>query len=173
VAGIELERIVDAEGAERCEVLFREYAKWSIGRLADECGMSMSAEAEQAVHAAFRQEWPALFAGDGRLYLAKVEDQPAGVGALKPIDDELGEIKRMYVRDAYRRHGVARLVLETLVSDARRIGFRTVRLETLSYMRGAIELYRSMGFVDVDRFEAEGAKTGVAQFELFMELAVD
>jgi GNAT superfamily N-acetyltransferase len=170
---LELERIVDAEGAERCEVLFREYAKWSIGRFAEEYGIDLGTETEESVHSEFRQEWPKLFGDVGRLYMAKIEGEPAGVGALKPIDAKLGEIKRMYVRDAHRRHGVARLVLETLVNDARLIGFHAVRLETLAYMRGAIQLYRSMGFVDVDRFEAEGADNGVAQFELFMELVVN
>jgi GNAT superfamily N-acetyltransferase len=169
---IELQRILDADAAEACEVLFREYGKWSIDRLAETHGMTMSAQDVETAHRRFRDEWPKLFGPRGRLYLVRADGEPAGVGALKPIDRQVGEIKRMYVGDAFRGRGIARLILRTIVEDARVIGYRVLRLETLDYMTDAHRLYRSFGFVDAPRFEAEGSDTGLAQYEIFMELAI-
>jgi GNAT superfamily N-acetyltransferase len=170
VSEVELERIQDVAGAERCDVLFREYGAWSVQRLAQDCGLQLTEGELEAAHASFQLEWPKLFAPKGRMYLALVGAAEAGVGALKPIDSEMAEIKRMYVRPDFRGLGVGRVILQRLVDDARELGYKVARLETLVYMTEAHDLYRSKGFVDAERFEAEGSDVGLAQFELFMEL---
>jgi len=169
---VALSRISDTEGAVACDSLFREYGELSTERLARDCGVEFGESELQAVHEAFRQEWPKLFSPRGRLYLASVDGEPAGVGALKPVTAETGELKRMFVRSAYRSAGVGRRILEQLVQDGRDLGYKTLRLETLTYMTAAHVLYRSMGFVDAESFEAEGADNDLARFELFMELSL-
>jgi GNAT superfamily N-acetyltransferase len=166
-------RVNDEEGAATCESLFREYGAWSAGHLAEDFGIVLSADDMEEVHATFRLEQPVLFGPRGRLYLVEVDGEPAGVGALKPIGPDVCEIKRMFVRPSWRGMGIARRILERLISDARELGYRTARLETMTYMREAHDLYRSIGFVDSEPFEAEGAQFGVAQCELFMTLEIE
>lgn len=107
----------------------------------------------------------------GRLYLA-VETAPgakspldpatalvAGCAALRPMpadDPRIGpgcaEIKRMYVRPAFRRRGIARLLCEQLIADARTIGYHTLKLDTGDDFAPAIALYTSLGFRPCPRF---------------------
>ena len=162
----------DEAGIGPCDELFREYGEWSTQRLSHEHGIFMSADDLESAHALFRAEWPNLFGPRGRLYLATVGGEPAGVGALKPVSAETGELKRMFVRPRYRRTGIGRRILERLVDDARELGYRELRLETMTYMQEAHELYRSMGFVEMDSFDAEGATFGLAICELFMVLSL-
>jgi GNAT superfamily N-acetyltransferase len=166
-------RIVRVTGDARatvCESLFREYGEWSAGHLERDYGIVFDQHEMETVHEKFRLEQPALLGAGGRLYLAEVDGDPSGVGALKPIGPGVCEIKRMFVRPTYRRLGIARMILERLLSDATDIGYRTARLETMTYMHEAHELYRSIGFVDSEPFLAEGSTFGVDQCELFMAL---
>jgi GNAT superfamily N-acetyltransferase len=172
VPEIRILRVTDEEGARTCELLFREYGEWSAGHLAEDFGIVLGEDDLEEVHATFRLEQPVLFGRRGRLYLVEVDGAPSGVGALKPIGPDVCEIKRMFVRPSRRRMGVARTILERLISDARELGYRTARLETMTYMREAHDLYRSIGFVDSEPFEAEGSQFGVAQCELFMTLEI-
>jgi GNAT superfamily N-acetyltransferase len=165
-------RVTDDEGAATCESLFREYGEWSARYLAKDYGIVLTEDEVEEVHETFRLEQPVLFGARGRLYLAEVDGAPSGVGALKPIGPDVCEIKRMFVRPSCRRMGIARTILETLISDARELGYRTARLETMTYMREAHGLYRSIGFVASEPFEAEGSQFGVAQCELFMTLDI-
>src|ERR1700722_3381591 len=170
LAEMRIMRVTRDEGAASCESLFREYGEWSARYLANDYGIVLSEDELEEVHATFRLEQPALFGPRGRLYLVEVDSTPTRVGALKPIGPYVCEIKRMFVRPACRRMGVARTILERLLTDARELGYRTARLETMTYMREAHELYRSIGFVEAERCEAEGAQFGIAQCELFMTL---
>lgn len=169
---VSLSSIRDEVDALECAALFREYAEWSAGRLVSDYGMKLSDADLETVHEAFRAEWPKLFGPRGRLYLATVEGDPAGVGALKPITAKLGEVKRMFVRPPYRQNGVGRRILEQLIEDAREMHYDAIRLETMSYMTEAQSLYRSLGFEGVEPFEAEGAKMGLDKCELFMLLVL-
>lgn len=109
----------------------------------------------------------------GRLYIAEVDGRPVGVGALKRVSDEVGEVKRMFVRPEGRGRGVARALLEQLLDDADALGYRRVRLETLVFMTEAHRLYRSLGFEDIDIFDGnEGSLSGLEGLMLFMERTI-
>lgn len=85
----------------------------------------------------------------GRLLLAWVDAEPAGCVALRPRAHGggfAGEIKRLYVRDAFRGLGVARLLLHRIGREARQAGYRRLLLETGDRMDAARRLYRSAGF---------------------------
>lgn len=76
----------------------------------------------------------------------------------------------MFVRPAYRGHGVARAVLAALMDDARTIGYERLRLESLALMTAAHSLYRSVGFVDTGAFEHnEAAMSDLNPVTIFME----
>jgi ribosomal protein S18 acetylase RimI-like enzyme len=102
--------------------------------------------------------------------VARLGDDPVGVGTLKPVGDTTAEIKRMYVRPAAQGRGVGRALLARLLQDGRAEGYTTVRLETLRFMTRAQALYRAFEFVDVARFDgSEVANTVLEPLTIFME----
>ena len=169
-----LRRIADEDGVAACEVLFAEYLGWVGERLTADFGMRFTARSLERRMDDVRSEMPGILGPGGRLYLAEVDGEAAGVGLLKPVSQEVGEVKRMYVRPAHRGRGLAHGILEQLLGDARAVGYRIARLESLVFMTDAHALYRSIGFVDVPQFDgSEAEHAGVKDvegFDLFMQL---
>ena len=88
----------------------------------------------------------------GRLLLARRDDLIAGCVALRPLDDDACEMKRLYIRPAFRGSGLGRVLAERIVAEARRIGYKRMYLDTLPSMVGAQRLYEALGFRDVEAY---------------------
>lgn len=86
----------------------------------------------------------------GRLYLVFYENQVAGCIALRKIDDEKCEMKRLYVRPEFRNKGIARMLTEKIVSDAKEIGYSSMLLDTLPFLQTALKMYKQMGFYEIE-----------------------
>ena len=89
----------------------------------------------------------------GELLLARdFQGEPLGCVALRPLSDGLCEMKRLYVAPHGRGLGLGKALVESIVDEAVRMGYREMRLDTLSTMDAAIILYRGAGFVKIPAY---------------------
>jgi len=118
----------------------------------------------------FEQELAGLPGGyappAGRLLLGLYHGELSGCVALHALEPEIGEMKRLYLRPAFRGKGLGQTMVDAIVEEARTIGYRRLRLDTIEpLMKSAVAMYRRMGFREIAPYCAnpvEGA--------LYMEL---
>lgn len=90
----------------------------------------------------------------GALLIARVGGDTAGCVGLRGLDERTGEMKRLYVRPAYRSSGLGYHLVEAVVRAARAAGYAALRLDTLASMEAAQRLYRKLGFVEIAAYNA-------------------
>ncbi len=122
--------------------IFREYAL-TLG--VDLCFQNFEAEVD---------DLPGDYAEPrGALLLALVDGQVAGCCALRPLDNvdypNASEMKRLYVRQAFRSQGLGRQLAEAILDAARLAGYGCVLLDTLNDMEAARALYEDLGFEEI------------------------
>ena len=136
--------------------LFREYSDW--------LGIDLS-------YQDFEQELAALPGAyappAGRLLLAEVGGVAGGCIALRPLEPGIGEVKRLYLRGDFRGRGLGRRLAETIVAEARVIGYRALRLDTLARLTEANALYASLGFRPIAPYYRNPTE-GVLYYELIL-----
>jgi ribosomal protein S18 acetylase RimI-like enzyme len=97
---------------------------------------------------------PGMYAPpEGRLLLGMVADRPAGCAGLHKLEGSICEMKRLYVPPPFRGIGLGRRLAGEIIAEARAIGYRKIRLDTIvGKMDQAIELYRQLGFREIDPY---------------------
>ena len=117
--------------------LFEEYGRWT--------GLDLSFQN-------FEQEVATLPADYDPIFLAMLDGDAVGCVALRRIDDEICEMKRLYVRAHARGVKVGWTLVLRVIDEARRRGFRRMRLDTLPTMTNAIGLYETLGFRNIEPY---------------------
>ena len=97
----------------------------------------------------------------GRLYLAYWDGALAGCIGLRKIDGQRCEMKRLYVRPAFRGRGIARFLVERILADAREIGYTCMLLDTLPFLESALRMYRRYGFYEVESYNDSPLSTSI------------
>ena len=134
--------IVQAETPEHIEEtrrIFREYEVW--------LGLSLCFQNfEEEL-----RDLPGKYAPpDGRLLLAIDRENVAGSIAMRKLEEGVCEMKRLFVRESYQGSGIARMLIELLISEARDAGYSKMRLDTFPpKMAKAVRLYESYGFREI------------------------
>ncbi len=115
----------------------------------------------------------------GRLLLAEVDGRAAGCIALRPLEEGVCEMKRLYVRPEFRGLGIGRQLAETVIAEAKEIGYFAMRLDTIEdKMQSAVALYRALGFHEIGPYTTNpvaGAKfmqlelASISQLSLYGE----
>lgn len=85
----------------------------------------------------------------GALLLGKVDGVARGVVGLRDLGDGVAEMKRLYVDPEGRGHNLGRLLADAVIAEARRLGYRLMRLDTLRRMVAANRIYDALGFRDI------------------------
>jgi GNAT superfamily N-acetyltransferase len=104
----------------------------------------------------------------GCLLLFMYESKIAGCVALRNMGKGVCEMKRLYVRPEFRGKGFGNMLARAVIQEARRIGYKLMRLDTVPFMKEAISLYHTLGFKDIEPYRynpIEGA--------MFMELKLE
>jgi GNAT superfamily N-acetyltransferase len=152
---VTIEKAETSQQIEAARRLFREYEAW-LGL--DLCFQGFEDELTGL---------PGKYAPPhGRLFLAYVGDSLAGCIALRAIGDGDCEMKRLFVKKEFRGRHLGQKLIETLLREAREIGYKTIKLDTYPQKMGkAVDLYRSYGFEEIPAYYSN-PHNGV----LFLEL---
>jgi len=155
---IQISQAESAMQIDEARKLFREYENW--------LGMDLCFQGFEAELAGL----PGKYAPpDGRLFLACVDRRLAGCIAMRKLDGDTCEMKRLFVRDGFRGHGVGVTLIEKLIVEARLAGYRKMRLDTFPPKMGkAVSLYEAYGFRPIPAYYHNPHED-----VLFMELDLD
>jgi putative acetyltransferase len=89
---------------------------------------------------------------NGCLLLAKYNSNTAGCIALRKLSDSVCEMKRLYIKPKFRGLKIGRKLVETVIAEARRIGYTCIRADTVPSMKEARALYASIGFKEINPY---------------------
>ncbi len=147
--------------------LVAEYKAWDI-EMSGRAGLSADILLDFGYQGGADEHLAEFAPPNGRLLLASFNGEVVGCAGLRRLSPEIGEIKRVYVRPAFRGKGLGKALIEAVIAAARLIGYRKLRLETASFMEGAQALYRSLGFDLIEPYREVPRELKV--LEVFMEL---
>lgn len=143
-------------GAALAEVirLAEEYVAWMLGEVqARYPELDVEEFASEHTYDDLHKKFPGDHVSpDGCLLLARQEGLTCGCIALGRLTDGICEMRTLFVRPEFRGSGAGRKLAEACLAQARLLGYRAIRLDTLAFMEGAQSLYQSMGFHPIEPY---------------------
>jgi len=144
--------VTDCSDATLAQQLFTEYLDGTI----EETGLP-NPEQSPGVLEAMRLDIAGLpgpyVAPDGALLVARLGELPAGSVGLARVDEHAVEVRRLWVRHDFRRAGVARALMVVCLDRATALGYASIVLDVVPERTGAIHLYRSLGFHEIEPYD--------------------
>ncbi|MFX0105463.1 MAG: GNAT family N-acetyltransferase [Candidatus Hodarchaeota archaeon] len=108
-------------------------------------------------------------APDGIFYILQVNDTIIGMGAFRKLDDNTGEVKRMYIRKDFRGNGYGKGLLKKLLDVGKKFGCSRILLDTGEFMSAAQHVYRSAGFKEIAKYPETEVPLEMQPYWLYME----
>ena len=130
-------------------VPYAEQYKERVFAFTDSCFRELGKQFEPSGRHRFYEDIENVFVV---FYCLLVDGELVGTVALKKLDDDTVELKALYLNRAFRGKGLGRQLMEKTVTDARRLGYKSVVLDSMSQYEDALRLYRKLGFKDTDRY---------------------
>lgn len=132
-------------------------------------------DADPSLLPAYTDEWlenelDKFLAPKGYFFLALVDNQPVGMGALKKLNNDTAEIKRMYVSSDYRGRKIGKALLNKLIDVAKADGYQSIMLDTFKLWDVSPRMYQSAGFVEIDPHPYAEPAPELIEHCIFMEL---
>lgn len=87
---------------------------------------------------------------DGRLYLVLIDGKAAGCIAMRRLDEDKCEMKRLYLRPECRGHHLGEKLVDLILREAKQQGYKEMYLDTLPHLASAVHIYRSRGFQQIE-----------------------
>ena len=108
---------------------------------------------------------------EGVICILEVDGEAEGMGVLKKLEDDVGEIKRMYIRPRARGNGYGKGILKWLEKRAKEFGFSALRLDTAEFLEAALHIYRKAGFKEIQQYSGGEwvERSDVKTIALYME----
>lgn len=146
----------DAE-FEQAKIVFREYA--------DELCLDLSFQNFEEELKSIKTQYGKP---DGGILLIKSNEEIIGCIGVRKLENNIGELKRMYIKKAFRSKGFGKELLNKAIDLARELNYKKLRLDTLPTMNKAIKLYKEKGFVEIEAYRYNPV-SGTIFFELEIE----
>ncbi len=142
---------------EEIHILFSEYTKMLIaGDSSFQKYLEIQHYDEELQHLDTKYGLPG-----GRLYIAFYHGELAGCIGMRKIDEENCEMKRLYVRPAFRGKHIGRELVERLIEDAKEIGYSHMLLDTLPFLKSAVSLYKAYGFYEISSYNDSPVESSI------------
>jgi GNAT superfamily N-acetyltransferase len=147
--------------------LFAEYLHWVCPRIFNEYQAVFDAD---SMIIRDMQQIDAYLPPKGLLLIAHEDGRLAGCACTRTIEEKTAEMKRMYVRPAFRRRGIGAALVRQTIETVRTQGYSVLRLDSARFMTDAHALYRSFGFKDIPPYEGSEIPRKYQAHWVFMEL---
>jgi GNAT superfamily N-acetyltransferase len=165
----QIKRITDRVQENHIRELESEYFTWVNTQLHAEFQITLNTE---KMIANDLNNLEMYFPPHGGLFLAELDRTLVGMIFLAQLREGVGRIRRMYVRDAYRRRGIARALFETAIDQARDMEYSQLLLESPMSWSGAHALYHALGFEAVEMYPESEVPEQLRKYWVFMHLTL-
>lgn len=150
----------------------RDYFHWMNGEIQRAIGLTISdivGMDQDAYLSGMLEAFCATRPPDNVFHLVELDGESVGMGGLRRLEDGSAEIVRIYTRPAFRRRGIGALLVDSLVEEARQLGYRCIRLGTGAFMTSAQRIYRAAGFEPIPPYAGAEPPEVLQPIWLYME----